>query len=1155
MSAIDEVGFVHLHVHTAFSLREGALTLSRLIDLAQKDQMPALAVTDTDNLFGALEFSEKAAKAGVQPIPGVQLTVDFGDGAQNAAGPSDGRGHIVLLAQSERGYANLMRLASRAYLDPQLGDAAHVSLASLAASSEGLIALTGGSEGAIDALFAKDRPEQARARLEALAPLFDGRLYVEIQRHGLEPQRRVEPQLLDLAYRRGLPLVAANEPFFATAHDFEAHDALLCIAEGTVTSVAERRRLSPQHYFKTRQEMRELFADLREATDATVEIARRVAFRPLTRKPIMPRFMLEGEGGGESLEAIEARELRRQAKQGLEERLVAQPPAQGQTRDAYDARLEFELDVIEKMRFPGYFLIVSDFIKYAKSQGIPVGPGRGSGAGSLVAYALTITDLDPLRFGLFFERFLNPERMSMPDFDVDFCQTRRGEVIDYVRERYGAEKVAQIITFGSFLARGVLRSVGRVLEMPLGQVDKLAKLVPQNPAKPVTLAEAVAGEQKLREAIAEDEKVARLFKIAGALEGLYSNASTHAAGVVIGDRPLDQLVPLYRDPKSDMPATQFNMKWVEPAGLIKFDFLGLKTLTVLATAVDLVRRRAPKFDLSAIPLDDKETYEMLGRGETVGVFQLESAGMRKALVEMHADHFEDIIALVALYRPGPMANIPTYCAVKLGDEEPDYIHPKIEHILKETFGVIIYQEQVMQIAQALSGYSLGEADLLRRAMGKKIKAEMDAQRERFVSGAVERGLTAAKASEIFDLLAKFADYGFNKSHAAAYALIAYQTAWFKAHYPVEFLAASMTLDKGNTDKLAEFRNEARRLGIAVEPPSIRRSGVDFDVAPGADDALAIRYALSAVKGVGEGQAEAIVRVRGAVPFRSLSDFARRINPREVNKKVLENLACCGAFDELDQDRARVVGAVETILACANRCAEDRQAGQNALFGGAEAEEELVLPKAQPWTASEKLKREFDAAGFFLSGHPLDAYAGVLGRLRLTRWAEFTAAVKRGASAGRLAAVVLDRAERRTKSGSKMGVVQLSDDSGQYEAILFQEGLNQYRDLLEKGATVLVTLTAALEGEDVRARITEAQPLAAAAAKAQKGLRIFLQDALPLDALKSRLAARGEGEVSIVVALEHMASEVEIKLPGGYSVSADVAGALKTIPGVIAVEHV
>ncbi len=543
-----------------------------------------------------------------------------------------------------------------------------------------------------------------------------------------------------------------------------------------------------------------------------------------------------------------------------------------------------------------------------------------------------------------------------------------------------------------------------------------------------------------------------------------------------------------------------------------------------------------------------------GRGETVGVFQLESAGMRKALGEMHADRFEDIIALVALYRPGPMANIPTYCAVKLGDEEPDYIHPKIEPILKETFGVIIYQEQVMQIAQVLAGYSLGEADNLRRAMGKKIKAEMDAQRDRFVTGAVEGGVGKAMANEIFDLLAKFADYGFNKSHAAAYALIAYHTAWFKTHYPVEFLAASMTFDKSNTDKLAEFRDEARRMGVAVEPPSINRSGVDFDVAPGADGRLAIRYALSAVKGVGEGQAESIVASRGDRPFASLSDFARRLNPREVNKKVLENLACCGAFDELEPNRARALAAIEAILAAANRHAEDHKAGQNALFGGAEADD-LAIPKTPPWPAAEVLRREFEAAGFFLSGHPLDAYASVLTRLRVTKWAEFVDAVKKGATAGRLAAVVLDRLERRTKSGSKMGVVQLSDVSGQYEAILFQEGLTQYRDLLEKGAALLLTLSASVEGEDVRARIVAAEPLGAAAARAQKGLRIFVRDDGPLDRIKDRLSSRGEGEVTLVLMRDAERDEIEIRLPGGYPVGPDVAGALKAIPGVIEVEHV
>ncbi len=1145
-------GFIHLHTHTAFSLREGALTLTRLVELAEKDAQPALAVTDTNNLFAALEFSEKAAKAGVQAIPGVQLAVDFADG--KAGRREGGIGNLVLLAKSQAGYCNLMRLCSRAYLAAAPGEAPCVTLEDIERDGADLIALTGGPDGALDMLIAAARVEAAAERLTTLERLFRDRLYVEIQRHGLAQEREVEAQLMDFACRRSLPLVATNEPFFASPEDFEAHDALLCIAEGTVTSAAERRRLTSTHYFRTRAEMLALFSDLPEATQNSVEIARRCAFRPRTRTPIMPRFVQEApQVSPQRLDEIEAKELRLQAENGLAARLETRGLAPGLNAEDYARRLDFELNVIEKMRFPGYFLIVSDFIKHAKSKGIPVGPGRGSGAGSLVAYALTITDLDPLRFGLFFERFLNPERVSMPDFDIDFCQTRRGEVIDYVRERYGADRVAQIITFGSFLARGVLRSVGRVLEMPLGQVDKLAKLVPQNPAKPVTLTEALASEQTLREAVEQDERVARLFKIAGSLEGLYSNASTHAAGIVIADQPLDEVTPLYRDAKSDMPVTQFNMKWVEPAGLIKFDFLGLKTLTVLAMASDIARRRFPEFDLGKVPLDDALTYEMLGRGETVGVFQLESAGMRKALVEMHADRFEDIIALVALYRPGPMANIPTYCAVKLGDEEPDYLHPRLEPILKETFGVIIYQEQVMQIAQELSGYSLGEADNLRRAMGKKIKAEMDAQRDRFVGGAMERGLAREKANEIFDLLAKFADYGFNKSHAAAYALIAYQTAWFKAHFPVEFIAASMTFDKSDTDKLAEFRQEAQRLGIVVEPPSISRSGADFDVAPGKDGKLAIRYALGAIKGVGDGQAASIAAARGDRPFASLGDFARRLNPREVNKKVLENLACCGAFDEMEPERAKAFAAAETILACANRHTGERLVGQNALFDGEEGES-LALPKTPPWTAAERLQREFDVAGFFLSGHPLDAYRGVLKRLRLQRWSEFAAAVKRGATAGRLAAIVLDRIERRTKSGSKMGVVQLSDDSGQYEAIMFQEGLTQYRDLLEKGAAVQLTLSAQLEGDEVRARIVAAELLSTVAARAQKGLRIFLRDAAPLDSIKTKLSAKGEGEVSLVVLREAQGEEIEIKLPGGYPVGADVAGALKAIPGVIAVEH-
>ena len=1148
-SVLKAVGFVHLHVHSAYSLREGALTIETLARLAKADAMPALAITDTNNLFGALEFSEKLAKSGVQPIIGAQATVDFADAAPSflrGLERDHARAPIVLLAQNEAGYRNLMRLVSALWLHPTDGDEAHIPFAALE-GAEGLIALTGGPAGPIDRGLRAGLGELAESRLTRLAEIFGSRLYVEIQRHGLEAERAVEPELIALADRHGLPLVATNEPYFAGPPDHEAHDALLCVAEGAVISAPRRRRLSPEHRFKTRAEMTELFADLPEAAHASVEIAMRCAYRPLTRKPILPRFSAASGAGVD-----EEGELRRQAREGLSARLAAHGLAPGRSDEDYAKRLAFELDVIVNMKFAGYFLIVADFIQWAKAQGIPVGPGRGSGAGSVVAWALTITDLDPLRFGLLFERFLNPERISMPDFDIDFCQERRDEVIAYVRERYGADRVAQIITFGSFLARGVLRNVGRVLEMPLGQVDKLAKMVPQNPAHPVSLKQAVADEARLQEAAKADEKVAKMLAIAERLEGLYSNASTHAAGVVIGDRPLIELVPLYRDQKSTMPATQFNMKWVEPAGLVKFDFLGLKTLTTLQRAVDLVARRGIAIDLGKIPLDDEKTYKMLGRGETVGVFQVESGGMRKALVDMRADRFEDLIALVALYRPGPMANIPAYCARKLGEEKVEYAHPLLEPILKETFGVITYQEQVQQIAKDLAGYSLAQADILRRAMGKKIKKEMDAQRERFVAGAVERGIAKATADAIFDACAKFAEYGFNKSHSAPYAFITYQTAWFKANHPAEFLAASMTLDKGNTDKLAEFRAEAQRLGIRVTAPSVNESLVDFDVrAEGG--APAIHYALSAVKGVGEAQAEALVAARGKRAFRSLGEMAARLDPRAVNKKALESLASAGAFDCLEPNRSAAFAAIEPMLAIANRDAMERAAGQNALFG--EAEPAPVKANAAPWPESERLRREFEAVGFFLSGHPLEVYDAALRRLRATRWADFARSVRNGASTARLGASVLDRFERRTRNGGKIGVVQLSDPSGTYEAILFQEGLNQFRDLLEKGADVLVTLQAAVEGEDVRARIVNVERLTEAAAKVQKGLRVFVRDEKPLESIERRLAAPGEGEVSLVLILGPQQGEVEIRLPGRYAVSASIAGALKAAPGVVAVEQV
>jgi DNA polymerase III subunit alpha len=1164
--SMRDVGFVHLHVHSAFSLLEGALRIDELKKLASRDHMPALALTDTNNLFGALEFSEKMAGAGIQPIIGMTLSLDMGDERPGSRAAVEKRWpKLVLLAASEEGYANLMRLSSRAHLCVQPGEAPHRAVAELLACSQGMIALTGGPDGPIDLALAAGQRDLATARLSALQSAFGDRLYVELQRHGLAAQTAIEGHLLDLAYGLGLPIVATNEPFFAEPDDYGAHDALLAIAEGRLVADESRRRLTVEHGFKSRARMMELFKDLPEALANSVEIARRCRFRPRTRKPILPRFArgpgamggedsASGHGSVSGEGADEAALLRAMAQEGLTRRLARHGTAPGLAEQDYRDRLDFELSVIERMNYPGYFLIVADFIQWAKAQGIPVGPGRGSGAGSLVAFATTITDLDPLRFGLLFERFLNPDRVSMPDFDIDFCQERRDEVIHYVQNRYGSDRVAQIITFGTLLARGVMRDVGRVLQMPYGQVDKLTKLVPQNPASPVTLAQALDGEPRLRAAAKDEPVVAQMLGICQKLEGLYRHASTHAAGIVIGDRPLDEIVPLYRDPKSAMPVTQFNMKWVESAGLVKFDFLGLKTLTVLQRAVALLAKRGIGIDLTAIPLDDKKSFEMLARGETVAVFQVESPGMRKALVEMRPDRFEDIIALVALYRPGPMANIPVYCARKLGLEEPDYIHPKLEAVLKETYGVIIYQEQVMEIARILSGYSLGEADLLRRAMGKKIKAEMDAQRDRFVRGAMERGLDKATADLIFDLLAKFADYGFNKSHAAAYALVAYQTAYLKANHPVAFLAASMTLDLSNTDKIAEFRREAQRLGIKVEPPSINRSGVTFEVHPDGAGGLAIRYALAAIKGVGSQAVESLVEARRDAPFRDLGDLARRLNPRLVNRRTLESLIAAGALDEIEPDRARATAALDAILAAANRSQDEAAAGQTDIFGGSGLTEEIRVPPFEPWQPADRLQKEYDSIGFFLSGHPLDDYAPALARLKVQRWSDFARAVKEGVAMGKLAATVLDRQERRTRSGAKMGILSLSDPSGHFEAIVFQEGLNQLRDVLEPGTAVLLTVLASAEGEEIRVRIQSAERLDKAAANLPSSLRIVVKDQAPVPAIAERLRSGGEGEVLLVLCLDGGRREVEVRLPGRYRATAQIASTLQAIPGVICVER-
>ena len=1142
--ALDD-GFIHLRVRSAYSLLEGAAKADALGRLAAGQGMPAVAIADRANLFGALEFSVTAKDAGIQPIIGCALPVrGIGGKAPErwARTPT-----IVLLAQSEAGYLNLSALSSMAFLEADGLEEPSVPWPEVAARAEGLILLSGGADGPVDPLFAAGRTAEGEAALAAMAAAFGDRFYIELQRHGLVSQAAAEPGLVAYAYAHDLPLVATNDVYFPTADLYAAHEALLCIADGAFIGQEDRRRVTPEHWFKPAADMRALFADLPEACDNTIDIARRCAFMVRKRDPILPRFPTS-EG------RTEDEELASQAREGLRARLAANAPAH--PVEAYEARLEQEISVIQNMGFSGYFLIVSDFMKWAVSQGIPVGPGRGSGASSLVAWSLLITGLDPLRYGLVFERFLNPERVSMPDFDIDFCQERREEVIAYVQQRYGRDRVAQIITFGTLQARAVLRDVGRVLQMPLGQVDRLAKMVPANPANPVTLARAIELEPRLQQAREEDESVARLLEIALRLEGLYRNASTHAAGVVIADRPLTELSPLYRDPRSELPATQFNMKWVESAGLVKFDFLGLKTLTVIDRAMKHLARRGADFPLEGLALDDAATYELMASGQTVGVFQLEGQGMRDTLRQLRPGSIEEVTALISLYRPGPMDSIPAYVDTKAGRKPLNVYHPLLEPVLTETYGVIVYQEQVMNIARIMAGYSLGEADLLRRAMGKKKKEEMDQQRARFLSGAAERGVDPELADTLFELMAKFSGYGFNKGHAAPYALIGYQTAWLKANAPVEFFAASMSLDISNTDKLAVFYQDARRFGVTVRPPDVNRSGADFEVGDGE-----VLYALGGIRNVGLQAMEHLVEVRSAGgPFRDIFDFVERVDPRQVNRRTLETLARAGAFDSLGCDRAQLVEASEMLAGYGHSVAEERASSQGSLFGGDQVEAQRPrLPRCESWSPTRRLDEELAAVGFYLSGHPLEDLLPALRRRRTDLLTEVIPKAEAGAEAFRMAGVVRRRQERASQaSGDKFAFVTLSDPSGEYEVLFPPESLRRCRDLLEPGRAISLKVRAKARDGEVRFFGDDAEPVETAIENAVAGLRVHVSPrSLAIEALKARLTAapQGRGGEVVLVAPVEGGREIEVRLPGRFDLGPAVRGALKTAPGVVFVEDV
>jgi len=1139
--------FVHLRVHTPYSLLEGAIRIPALPELCQRFGMPAVGIADTGNMFGVMEVSEELTKAGIQPIIGTSLALKLKAEGEGRTRLSERPTRLALFAKTEIGYRNLLKLSSLSYFKTGSQDDAHVELDDLAAHAAGLICLTGGPDGPANKLILNNRQAEAEALLSRLHEIYGDCLYVELQRHGRRIETQAEGVLIDWAYANDVPLVATNEPYFASRDEFEAHDALLCIKEGAYVMQDDRRKLTAEHYFKSPAEMATLFADLPEAIESTVEIARRCAFAPEEREPILPKFEgTEGRTADEELRVIAAEGLKKLLE---ENKLYAE-------LDVYEKRLEFELDVIIRMGFPGYFLIVSDFMKWARARDIPVGV-RGSGATSIVAWAMDITNLDPIRFDLVFERFLNPERVSMPDFDIDFCQDRRSEVIAYVQEKYGQDQVAQIITFGTLQARACVRDVGRVLQMPYSQVDRISKMIPNPPGKPVKLREAINGEPRLRQMIREDASVERLMEVAQSLEGLYRHASTHAAGLVIGDRPLDELVPMYRDPRADMPVTQFHYKVAEKAGLVKFDFLGLKTLTVMARTEEFLADRGIELRTQELELADDATFEMLSQGDSIGVFQIEGAGMRELLRQMKPDRIEDLIALVALYRPGPMDSIPTYIACKQGREQPIYLDPQLKPILEETYGVMTYQEDVMQIARDLAGYSLGEADLLRRAMGKKIQSEMDKHEEKFVEGAASNGVDKGNAKQIFDQAAKFAGYGFNKGHAAAYAQVAFHTAYLKAHYPVEFLAASMTLDMDRTDRLNTFRHEAARLGVKVLPPDVNRSGALFTVEQEADDSWAIPYALAAIKGTGRAAMASIVAEREENgPYKDIFDFARRLDPALVNKRSLEALAKAGAFDALHPNRAQIFTAADVLSDFAALSHEEATSNQESLFGGADMDvPPPKLPLIDDWPTLERLQAEMEAIGFYLSGHPLDDYNRSLKRARVVTYKDLLSGAARHGKAVRLAGTVIARHDRKSARDRAFAFVEASDPTGQFEALVFSDVLAASRELLEPGQSVVFNVTVDQAEEDVRPVVQSVELLDQVIAGAGAGLKVFVDSAEAYPGIKTCLGNTGKGIVTLVVMADEGLKEVHMDLPGRYKVDPKVRAALKSLKGVAQVEEV
>ncbi len=1029
--------FNQIKIHSQYSICEGALKIDDLKEYCKKNKIQSVGLSDTYNLSGALEFSENIASVGTQPIIGTQILFKF----------KNNFGLIPLIAKNNSGYQNIIELSSKSYLENTENDKPFCSIEDLINHKKGIIILSGSINSLSGKLFNKGLFEDLNEFVKILNNHFNDHFYLEIQRHGDQNEKQFEIFNLNLSKNHKIPIIATNEVYYLDKEMHEAHDALMCIGQKTYVNDQNRIKLSNNHYLKSSMEMNEIFKDLPEALENNYNIPYRCSFRPVISKPILPNISSDSSDVNE--------ELKKDSIKGLKERFKVDPELNkkiendNKLKENYINRLNHEIKIITEMNYSGYFLIVSDYIKWAKKNNIPVGPGRGSGAGSLVAWCLSITNVDPIKFNLIFERFLNPDRISMPDFDIDFCEEKRDQVFKYLTTKY-KNGVAHIITFGKLKARMVIRDVGRVLGLPYGFIDSICKMIPFDPSRPLKLQECINIEPRLQKLIKEDKRVKRLIELSLKLEGLNRNVATHAAGVVIADKKLTETVPLYKDTSSDLllPSTQFDMYSAENAGLVKFDFLGLKTLTVINKTQKIIATKNPNFNIDKINYEDQKVFDLLSSGKTVGLFQLESSGMKDALINMKPNHLEDIIALVALYRPGPMSNIPIYNDCKHGKREPDYLHPKLIEILKPTYGVIIYQEQVMQIAQILSGFTAGEADILRRAMGKKKRSELEKQKERFVEGAYKNGISKDIAAGIFLKIEPFAEYGFNKSHAAAYAIIAYQTAFLKTYYPHEFFAASMSMELSNQKKLSEFYEELKRLNIKVIRPDINKCYADFT-----SDGKNFLYALGAIKNVGFDAISRIISERSKNgEFKDLSDFINRVNPKDMNKLQLEGLVKAGAFDNLNNNRQSLYNSIPNIILKSKNIFENNSANQIDLFVD---EDQSYIENIEDWNTDNKLSKEFETLGFFISDHPLNQYKTLFNQYNIINYEEFN--TNENILSSNISCTILKVQEKKTQKGNSYAIIKFSDLSSVFELFIFSDIFEKNREILIEGNSVMVTL--------------------------------------------------------------------------------------------------